>query len=195
MDYKDSYINKFDLDYKLSKLVDSFQLIKILGAYDIAENALLEKHSPEGPKQFYHTTRICGIIIDELKINEPDMIIASLLHDIFQNSAEITSSIIQFNFGSYATFLIEALHEDNSQFESGNPDVGILVSGGNDLLIIRLADCLENLRCLEFDLILNPVKYISQISDRYFPIAEKSENKHVAYLVNEIKRERNKLLS
>lgn len=194
MDSK-SYFSREELENLIAGKSSSLDIFKIFGAYDMAESAYQNKYRMSGTPHFYHISRICKIVVEELKILESDIVIASMLQDILIVSDDVDLQVIEFNFGKYAAFLIESLTFENKrqkQREFRITDIKEL--GSPDGLLLRLAKSLDNLRYLDFELLENPISYLNSVINRYFYIAEKSEEKFIHYLLNEIKKESNKLI-
>jgi (p)ppGpp synthase/HD superfamily hydrolase len=57
---------------------------------------------------------------------------------------------------------------------------------------VKLADRLDNLRCVQFNLKRNPLRYIKETIDYYVPMASASDNLHIAYLLREMRIEQNR---
>jgi len=100
------------MEESLRQFLSPFQLNKIRGAYEMAESAHFGHLMKDGSLFFYHLTRIARIIIEELKIYDHDLIIAALLHDLHKTNEQITSEIIDFNFGPYVRLLFDNFKED-----------------------------------------------------------------------------------
>jgi hypothetical protein len=56
-----------------------------------------------------------------------------------------------------------------------------------------MAEHLDKFRRISFNPIYDPINYIKSASELYFPIAERSDNPALKYLLNELKKERNKI--
>jgi (p)ppGpp synthase/HD superfamily hydrolase len=196
--YSRTYYSKEDMELSLKVKVDALELHRILSAYDMADYAYAEKKSLNGSPYFFHTTRVCKILVEEINIFEPDLIIAALLHDVFEACSEITPEIINYNFGAYITYLLTILKQDYKSIkefptppEIENTNVKI---PRDDYLIIWLAEHLDNFRCIEVSPLFNPINYILNTVSVLFPVAENSNNTAVKKLLRELKQERNKIL-
>jgi (p)ppGpp synthase/HD superfamily hydrolase len=160
----------------------------------MAENIHYGKSRDNGAPAFFHNTRVCQILIDELNIYEPDMIITALLHDVLASREEISPRILDYNFGPYVMLMVETLSRELTPQIFDTPIARELRISFHDGLIIKLAECLDDLRCIGFDPLYNPIHYIQKISERYLSVAENIDNKHLIYLTNELKKERNKII-
>ena len=192
------HLSKNELEEYLSEKLAPFEITKVIGAYEMAENAHQDNILRDNTPYFEHITRVCRIIIEELKIYDADLISVSLLYNINKSTDKITTEIISYNFGPYIALLVENLsQEHNFDLEYEN-EIEIdeeekIKVPGNDYLIIRLADCLDDLRNLLFNPILSPINFILDISSKYLTLVENNTNKHIKYLTNEIKTERNRI--
>lgn len=190
----DDYLSKNQLEDILAERVQPEDLNKILGAYEMAEEANSGETIPGGIPKFYHTTRVCRILLNELNINEPDLIITALLHNILSHSSEITIEIIDYNFGSYVAYLVQLISDDfaeriGARATNINPD-----SIDTEALYIILSDCLDILRTLDTSSLINPFTYIEDIKKRYFETSSKRQDNKITYLINELRKEFNKIL-
>jgi len=170
---------------------------RILSAYDMADQSYGDKKTLSGAPYFFHTTRVARILLTEIDVNDSDLIIASLLHDIYKTTNDLNDEILSYNFNSYVAYLINVLKED-FEYIKKNPfrSEGLPVKiPEDDYLIIWLAEHLDNLRFSVFSPEFNPINYILNISAYLFPLSENTNNPKIKYLINELKKEKNKLLS
>ena len=196
--YCHDFMTRNELLALLSNKLGPTEINSVLAAYDMSESAYEAFTSVDGNPLFFHTTRVCRIILAELELFDHEILIASLLHEISKISSEVDLDIVRYNFGDYICCLIDILELDLHEFERKSSE---FCFGGNarvklpldDCLIIFFAEQVDYLRCLDFDIKYNPISYIREVSEKYFPVAEKSENKHLKYLLAELKRERNKI--
>lgn len=196
--YSRTYFSKEELEETLRDKVDPLEMNRIVSAYDMADMAYADKKSFNDSPYFFHTSRVCRILVVELDITEPDLIIGALLHDVFEACAEISPEIIDYNFGPYITYLLTILKDDYDSINNlpipqniQNFDIKL---PSDDYLIIWLAEHLDNFRSLEVSPLFNPINYILNTVSILFPVAEKSENPVINKLLNELKQERNKIL-
>ena len=192
------FLSKDELVELIRNKVSPIECNMIISAYDMADMAYLDKKTISGEPYFFHTTRVARLLMKELEITEPDLIIAALLHDLYKTSEEISDEIISFNFNPYVAYLVNALKED-FDFIKHNPflsdDEGRVKIPADDYLIIWLAEHLDNLRFSSFTPEYNPVNYILNITANFLPAAETNQNSKIQYLVAELKKERNRILS
>lgn len=199
--YNTTFLSREELQTRLQGYnFDPVQMNKVISAYEIAENVHQHQVRNDGTPYFYHCSRVCRILLDELCCTDEDILSASLLHDVLEEkSEEITRSVLEYNFGSYVTYIIEILTKDLDRLRVTPEEVDLeqvekLKNSSADCLVIRLAARLDNFRCLEFNIKRNPIQYINETSERYIPLAENSSSPLLQYLVRELKKERNKFL-
>ncbi len=188
------FLSKDELEHILTERVNPEDISKIIGAYEMAEEALSDATDTTGAPKFYHTTRVCKILLQELGIHEPDLIIAALLHNILLHSSEITLEILNYNFGSYVSYLIQLINDDYAERKGTELSIIPPDSLDTQTLYIILCDYLDILRTMDIASTLNPFKYIEEIKKRYFGTAFKREDDKITYLLNELKKEFNKIL-
>jgi (p)ppGpp synthase/HD superfamily hydrolase len=196
--YNRTFLSKSELRDKLMDTIGAVELNRISSAYEMAENVHQFQVRNDGTPYFWHVTRVTRIVLDELGIRDPDMLIAALLHDTLEDSDILNSEVLEYNFGPYVSFLVEMLTKE-VRIEDGPLRAQIdreyverLKTAPEDCRIIKLADRLDNFRCLQFNLKRNPYKYVKETSDHYMPMAEEATNLHMLYLLSELKKERNK---
>jgi guanosine-3',5'-bis(diphosphate) 3'-pyrophosphohydrolase len=198
--YNRTFLAKWELEARLQDKVDVLDVHKIISAYELAESV----HEPimrnDATPYFYHSSRVCKILMDELEVYDVDILAAALLHDVLEDSDTVTKEVLEYNFGQYVAYIVEILTKDLSR-QREEPDaidlahVDALKNASEDCLLIRLTARLDNFRCLEFNLKRNPMSYIANTTERYLPLAERHLNdKRLQYIARELKKERNKFL-
>lgn len=169
----------------------------ILSAYEFADKALDEVYEND-KRVFFHSTRVCYTLINEYKIFNPDLIIASLLSDIHKSQENISETILDINFGPYVTLLVGLMsnQDDNGliEFEILMPHFKNTDVSFDDFLIIWLLKHLDKFRCLDYVISTEIIEYIFDISELINTIPEFSSNQIHLEIINNIKNERNKLL-
>lgn len=119
-------------------------------------------------RYFEHVRRVAIVLMDEMKIMDRDMIIASLLHDSIEDCADLSAELLEHSFGTNVVSMIKSL--------SKVPKEGYIerLSGCKNwkVLAIKSCDRLDNLRSLmipgtslEFQ-----KKQIKETKEKYFPI-------------------------
>lgn len=197
--YNKTHLTQSELEYLLHDKMSLVDLQRVMSAYEMARSVHEQQTRRDGTPYFYHCTRVCKIVIEELRLYDADLVCAVLLHDVLEDSKQITKEIISYNFGEYVSYVVETLTKDLSAQELNYDAIDkahaeLLKRSSEDCLIVRLAARLDNFRCLEFDLKSNPIKYVSDTSERYLPLAEGSRNHALHILVTEMKMVRNKFL-
>jgi GTP pyrophosphokinase len=197
--YNQTFLSKEELEARL-QAADLKDLNRIVSAYELAESVHEKQKRNDGTPYFYHSTRVCKIIMDELHCYDADILCAALLHDVLEDSDSITPTLLEYNFGSYVTFIVQTLTKDLER-QKLMPDlvdlehIETLRRSSEDCLLIRLVARLDNFRCLEFNLKRNPILYVTNTTERYMPLAERIKwNSHLQYVLRELKKERNKFV-
>lgn len=119
-------------------------------------------------RYFEHVRRVALVLIDEMKIIDRDMIIASLLHDSIEDTQDLTAELIEHCFGNEVVSMVKIL--------SKVPKEGYLERLSNSknwkALAIKACDRLDNLRSLmvpgtsvEFQ-----KRQVLETKEKYFPI-------------------------
>ena len=196
--YNRTFLSRSQLRDTLMPAVGAVELNNVLSAYDIAENVHQFQQRNDGTPYFWHPTRVTKILLVEMNITDPDLLVTGLLHDTLEDSDILTPEVLTYNFGEYVAYMVDTLTKDIKVTDGPLRDqidkeyVERLKLSPEDCRIIKLADRLDNFRCLEFNLKANPYKYVKETSERYMPMAEASENLHLKYLLKELRKERNK---
>jgi (p)ppGpp synthase/HD superfamily hydrolase len=198
MQYSRTYMTKEELETMLIGRIGSIELNRIISAYEMADFGYGDSLMEDGSSLFFHTTRVCKILINEMLITDSVLLSSSLLYDIYRYNDEITPSIISYNFGTYTAYLLEILCLDyklipdspsiaDFQHGFGTPNPRI------DYLTIWLAIHLDNLRCLYTGVEMNLIRYYFAMSEKLLPIAKESDNEVIKKLLNKIQSEKNKI--
>lgn len=197
MNYNQTYLSKEELQKLIEDKLSPMQLNQVISAYEFSDNAFGDQKLPDGTPHFFHCTRVCKILIEEVAIYDADILSAALLHRIYRADEELSAEVIDLNFGPYVAFLLEALI-DEFRFIENDPlkfDAHEKFRiPSDDYLIIWLADHLDTFRCLDYGVNQNPMKYIKETERLFFDAADESDNKNIKYLIKKLKKERNKLL-
>lgn len=195
--YSNTFLSKEELEHVLQNKINPLDLNRIISAYDMADWAYGDKKTIDGSLYFFHVTRVCKILIYELNIYDSELLISALLHDVYNKVEDITPEIIIYNFGPYIAYLMEVLQRDLAYLKSkpfvfGNDEIVRMPE--DDYMILWLSEHLDNFRCLEITLQLNPINYILNVTQSLISNTENLQHKSVKYLVSELKKERNKIL-
>jgi (p)ppGpp synthase/HD superfamily hydrolase len=179
--------------------VAAVEINKVIDAYDMAESIHEFQKRPDGTPYFWHPSRVAKIILVELNQTDTNIISAALLHDTLEDSHVLTPEILDLNFGTYTSYLVQQLTKD-IKAEGAMKDwvekeyIAKLMAASEDARMLKLADRLDTYRCLEFNVKRNPIKYIMQTQEHYFPLAANSQNPRLKYLIKELQKEQNKFL-
>lgn len=189
--------DRIDLEKDISEFLDPIDIHRVMSAYDLAEEVHHEQQRNDESPYFLHCARVCRILLKEINIQDPDILIAALTHDVLEDSPSLTQEVLAYNFGEYAAFIVQILTK-NLDEQKLDPDaierahIELLAKSPSDCLIIKLAARLDNFRCLDFQLKRNPLVYVNRTSELYLPLAESSNNPFLLRLSEELKKERNK---
>jgi (p)ppGpp synthase/HD superfamily hydrolase len=198
--YNQTYLTRSEMERLLKERGFSAVDINLaVGAYDMAEDVHAGQKRPDDTPYFWHPSRVASIIINELNTTDVQLICAAFLHDVLEDSTVITAEVIKYNFGEYASYLVEMLTKDikaegelREQIEKEY--VERLKNASDDAKILKLVDRLDSFRCLEFNVKRNPIKYVIETTKYYFPLAEGSNDPRMEYLIKELQAARNKYL-
>lgn len=152
--------------------VPSVQLdIKL--AYCLAKfghRAQTRKELTEGKptRYFEHVRRVAIVLMDEMKIMEPEMIITALLHDSLEDCDDLTPELLEHTFGSYTVSMIKQLSKVPKE---GYIDRLYLCHNWK-VLAIKACDRLDNLRSLMIEGTSPDFqkKQIKETKEKYFPL-------------------------
>lgn len=103
-----------DLAFQEAKLkegitrFDSQSQQKILGALELAKRAHEGQLRDEGDPFIIHPIRIANILLKDLKVDDPELVIAGLLHDVVEDS-DIPAEEITERFGKRVGGLVIGL--------------------------------------------------------------------------------------
>lgn len=192
------FLSKKELSFFIKDKFDALEINRIISAYDMADVSFDDKKNICGQPYFFHNTRVCKILITELDVSDSDLLIVSLLHHIYDTCSDINDEILLYNFSPYVVYLINALKQDILRIQDKLKNIEIIRDKKfveDDYLIIKLAEHLDNLRFASFNTDFNPLNYIMKISSILLSISQVNKNKNVQYLLNELNKEKIKILS
>lgn len=147
-----STILDIELAYTLAKYGHRYQLRK-------------ELDSDGHPiRYFEHVRRAALVLLDEVKLFEPEMIIAALLHDIIEDAKNLPPSLLERCFGPSVVCIIKTL--------SKVPEAGYLdrFNCCTDWrpYVVKGCDRLDNLRSLKGTSIEFRKRQIAETQEKYF---------------------------
>lgn len=136
---------------RLRPILAPSELMNVEIAYALAKHAhrwqeRKELDSEGHPVRYFEHLRATALIlIDELKIHDPDMIVACLMHDSIEDTTDINDRMLEHLFGKDVSKTVKLLTKDPKEgyyerlSEHGNPKTWI----------IKGCDRLSNLRTLK----------------------------------------------
>lgn len=160
---------------RLEPMLAPSDLLDIHVAYTLAKfGHRSQKRKELGPdglpiRYFEHPRRVALILIDEVKIIEPGLVIAALLHDCPEDTRDVTPSIIEHCFGPKVATATKVL--------SKTPPEGYL-----DRFmacthwwpyIVKGCDRLDNLRSLPGTKPEFRSKQVNETREKYFPLFDR----------------------
>jgi len=191
--------DRYELERDIADFLNPVDIHRVMSAYDLAEEVHHHQKRNDDSPYFFHCARVCKILLKEINVQDPDILIAGLTHDVLEDSPTLTQEVLAYNFGEYAAFIVHILTK-NLDEQRIDPDaierahLELLAKSPSDCLIIKLAARLDNFRCLDFHLKRNPLVYVNRTNELYLPLADSSNNSYLQKLSEELKKERNKFL-
>ncbi len=198
--YNQTVYTKDELCADVTTKLDPVGLTTVLAAYDMATSVHEYQVRTDATPYFWHISRVAKVVVQELEYYNADVIAASLLHDVLEDSEIITAEVIKYNFNSYISYIVEVLtknfrlmgvlreQEDQEYIERIN-------FASVDCKIVKFAERLDNFRCLEFGVKRNPFRYIEETEMYYFPMAMKEKNDLLNALMQKMNEVKGKLLA
>lgn len=198
--YNQTFYAKEDLTADLKTRLDPLALNNVLDAYEVASHVHSFQLRNDTGLYFHHISRVACILVRELRHYDSEVLTAALLHDVLEDSQIITRQVIAYNFGETVAHLVGLLTKDLSLSGEEREREEIrylreLREGPIEARIIKLAERLDNFRCLEFGLKRNPFQYIAETEEFYFPMAEETEDPKLRQLVDAMRRIKGKLIA
>ena len=199
-EYNQTFLSKQDLENKIVRLLNLDDYNKVLSAYEIAEDVHLFQKRRDGSSLFFHVTRVAKIIVDELLVVNSDLLCIALLHDTLENSENLTSETLRYNFGDQVLSIVELLTIKSKEHFNNNPQnidhyVEKLSKSPVEAVIVKLVDRLDNFRCLKYGLKLNPVSFIEETCQKFIPLVDMHKHFALAKLKELIYFERTKFFN
>ena len=172
----------------------------ILSAYEMAGSVHEFQLRKDATPYFWHISRVAKILIRELKYYNAEVIAASLLHDVLEDSDIITAEVIKYNFSPYIAYIVEVLTKNVKLLgpmrqQEEQQYVERLQFSSIDCKIIKFTERLDNFRCLEFGVKRNPFQYVEETETIYYPLVANESNRLLDYLVGEMNNVKGKLLA
>jgi len=196
--YNRTFLSKGDLAKKISHILEPEDYNKIIAAFEMAEDIHLFQSRRDNTPYFFHVTRIVKIIIDELHITDSEILCGALLHDSLEDSDVLNLETLTYNFGPYISYVVDVLTRfhrlktDKKMDSNLESYINRLKNSSLDCVIIKLAERLDNFRCLLYGLKTNPIQYIEETCNYFVPLAENYDHPALEKLIELIKIEKSK---
>ncbi|MBI5207944.1 MAG: HD domain-containing protein [Candidatus Firestonebacteria bacterium] len=167
-------INNLPIIVKKSFSIEESQ--KILKAIDLAFQLHKKEKRAGGEPYIVHPFRIAISLILEFSITQPEIIIAGLLHDILENT-NYNPLELKKKFGNNIHKIVNTLTRKRSRPKTGDrlSDAYYqnIIKCGNDCLIIKLADKLDNLRdALNHPNVIKRKLYVKESYEVFLPLMQ-----------------------
>lgn len=197
--YNQRTLTAKELEDRILRFGDPIHVNRILDAFEMAKSVHAGLLRNDGTLFFHHVARTACILMDEIQVYDTDVLTAAFLHNVLEDSPNITRDVLEYNFGSYVAYVVDTLTKDleKAKVQPDSVDlqyVSRLRKSSHDCIMIKLAARLDNVRCISFNLKRNPLLYISNTLERYLPIADSSNNPRLHRLADMIKMETNAYL-
>jgi GTP pyrophosphokinase len=147
-------------------------------AYNYAKDIFRDKKRESGERYFEHLRAVAIIIIDYLRVRDPTIIIAALLHDIVEDNPSWTIERVRLEFGDQVALLVDYLTKPSKKkYSSEEKRLQVYHDrfefAPREFFIIKLADRLHNLLTLWSSSSEKTVRKIKETKEHYLPYAEK----------------------
>lgn len=180
-----------NLDYQYKKLVKAVGNFNdkelILSAVELARISHKGQKRDEGQDYIIHPLRIVNSLIFELSIKNSDLLIASILHDVVEDS-NTTLQEIERVFGRKVAMLVGKLTRDKNRCTKQKKFYE-LMKFSEEVRLLKAADWLDNLRSFPFRRVRDErfFRHVREASTMYLPMAE-SVNPYVALEMRKVIR-------
>ena len=171
MENKESFFNRVSPHFAPADLLD------IKGAYFLAKYAHRAQFRKECDsaghpvRYFEHLRRVSLTLIDEVKIIDRDMIVASIFHDALEDTSDLTPDLIQHFFGHDVIEIVKIL----SKVPNEDYIARLNITTNWKALMIKSCDRLDNLRSLmlpEVSLTFQK-KQVTETKEKYFKVFDR----------------------
>ena len=115
---------------------------------ELIKNLHEGQYDKQGVTYYKHPVKVMERLKNKT-INE-DVLIAALLHDVFEDTNTSSQDLKNYGFSSYAIFLVETLTRNIN--ETYKEFIERIISTNNDAIMIKIADMDENLNSSRGDL-------------------------------------------
>ncbi len=147
------------------------QMIKVRAAYEFSKAGHKGQQRDDGTRYFEHLKAVTWIVIHELGFVHLATTITALLHDIVEDQHILTPESIEMFFGLEAAVNVNLLtkHDGDSTAEYLSR---MKRSGRWRVMVVKLADRLQNLRSLNACKPSKRARTIQETIELYGPLAE-----------------------
>ena len=151
---------------------------KIEKAYNDAKDAFHKKERDQGGRYFEHLRAVTLILIDYLRVKDPTIIIAALLHDIVEDIPSWTIERVRIEFGDEVALLVDYLSKPSLKECSTAEESDLIYhnrfqNAPREFFFIKLADRLHNLLDMWNFPEERRIKKTEETKMYYLPYAEK----------------------
>lgn len=152
-----SVVLDVQLAYTLAKFGHRAQVRKELDSYG------------DPLRYFEHVRRVAIILVDVVKIVLPELIIASLLHDIIEDAPNLPAPMIEHCFGTDVVCIVKTLSKAPKE---GYLERFFMCTDWRPY-VIKACDRLDNLRSLLWAPHEFQVKQLIETRDKYYPLFDR----------------------
>lgn len=198
--YHQQSYSKEELIADVASEVDPVGLTTVMSAYEVASSVHENQLRNDATPYFWHISRVARIVIRELRYFNADVISASLLHDVLEETSSISADVLKYNFSPYVSYIVEVLTKNirltgDERLRENQQYIERLNFSNIDCKIVKFAERLDNFRCLEFGVKKNPFRYIDETETLYFPMAYRERSRMLQSLVDEMRKVSGTLLT
>jgi len=192
--------------YERIKVFEAYDQLRIRIAYDLAKYSHRGIAREDGSRYFEHVRNTALIIFDEAKLqNNPDLLIAALLHDavedatIFGSQKEVSTSDwmeeaglrLQHIFGPYVSEMVTSVTKPKidgktiiDKKDMKEAYLEQLRNASPEAILVKMADRLHNLRTLFARSREDQMKVAKETLEDYLPIFQKGSMEYSAFSDN-----------
>lgn len=158
--------------------------IRIHEALVFAEDAHGVQTRKGGAPFIIHPVRAALILLEDLACRDADMLIATLLHDVIEDT-DVALSTVEERFGALVASYVHALSQDKGN-ETKREYIERIIAGPCEIRLMKAADKLDNARDAAF-LVRGEsahADYLEHIEKLYIPLADSTGE---SYFANEMR--------
>ncbi|HET6245108.1 MAG: bifunctional (p)ppGpp synthetase/guanosine-3',5'-bis(diphosphate) 3'-pyrophosphohydrolase [Bacteroidetes bacterium] len=161
-----------------AKITDKQDKANIRKAFDIALEAHKDTRRKSGEPYIYHPISVAQIAVSEIGLGAT-AVICALLHDVVEDT-DISLDYIEYNFGKKVTTIIDGLTKISGVFDHSSSlqaenfrKMLLTLSDDVRVILIKLADRLDNMRTLDYMPVQKQLKIASETLYLYAPLAHR----------------------